>query len=238
MKTLHWILSSGTAVWLCSLGCSQSTQKEAQDAVQKLNDAGKNLAKASEEVSRSLEEGGQGLADAFNKLQSAVGVDAAVEPADFRELKKALPLEFTGFTAGRATGERTKVMGIGSSKAEIRLSRNKDEFITIRIVDTGTISGLTALAGRATAAVNEVDRETETGFERMGVIDGIRTYESYDEVSGISSIRMFYGDRFSIELSGQNVAWADMERARDAVDKSHLDSLKIRITDTADSSAS
>ena len=232
------MLSSGIAVWLSALGCSQSTQQEAQEAVQKLSEAGKNLAKASEEVTQSLEKGGEGLADAMNKLQGAVGVNAAVEPADFRKLKKALPVELTGFTAGKATGERSKVMGIGSSQAEIQLSRNQNESITVRIVDTGSVAGLTALAGRATAAIKEIDRETETGFERMSVVDGIRTYESYDESSGFSTIRMFYGDRFSIELSGQNVSWADMELARDAVDTSHLDSLKTQTTEAVDASKS
>ena len=234
MKNVFWIWPAAIALSACSVGCGRAAREDAQQTVEKLNEAGKGLAEASEEISRSLEQGGRGVADAIDKLQDAVGVNPDIEPADFRELKKALPTDLDGFTAGRAIGEKTKVMGIGSSQAEIRLSRNDQGSITIRIVDAGAVAGLAAWAGRAGGAISEFDRETETGFERSAVVDGTRTYEARDEATGASAIRMFYGDRFSIELSGQNVSWEELQSARDSVKWEHLDSLKVQTQQRAD----
>ena len=123
-------------------------------------------------------------------------------------------------------------MGIGSSQAEVRMS-GEEGSILIRITDTGSVAGWAALAGRAAGAFAELDRETENGFERAGVVDGIPTQESHNSANGTSRINLFYGDRFTVELSGRNVTWDDMEAARAAVDVNRLDELKAQSVETA-----
>lgn len=225
MKAVMAVLAGAMAV-AAGGGCSPSGREQAEEAAERLSLAGQELGEAAEEVARSLDQGGQGLAGALHHVQEAVGAGGNADPVDFRDLKSALPAGLDGYTAGRAIGERTRVMGVATSQAEVRLSRDEgDGGILVRITDTGSVAGWAALAGRTAGAVIEVDRETETGFERSSVVDGVRTYESFDEAGGHSRIRLFYADRFAIDLEGEQVAWADMAAARDAVDLRRLDEL-------------
>lgn len=228
--TIPWCLS-GTVLAGLLVGCGQSGRQEVEKAAQKLDEASQQLAEASDQFAESINQRGEGLAEAIQGVQKAVGVDADVVPIDFRELKSALPTELDGFTAGKAIGERTRVMGIWSSQAEVRMSNDQGS-ILIRITDTGSVSGWAALAGRAASTFAEVDRETEHGFERSGMVDGIPTQEAHDSTTGASTLRLFYADRFSIELQGQNVGWEAMEAARAAIDMKRLDELKARSVET------
>ena len=86
--------------------------------------------------------------------------------------------------------------------------------ITIKISDNGGMGGLAAMA-QAGFAMAEVDRETETGYERSTTIKGYRAMEKYDSQYKTGSITIMAEKRLMFEIEGQGVP---MEKITAAVD--------------------
>jgi hypothetical protein len=72
----------------------------------------------------------------------------------------------------------------------------------------------------------EIDRESETGYEKTGKLGGRKSYEKYDNASKAGELKVLVGSRFLVEITGENVAMDDLKGALGKLDLAKLESLK------------
>lgn len=161
------------------------------------------------------------MSKAMQNLGQAMSQGGGVEPVNFRKLKALLPKDLPGMKRTSAQGEKTAAMGIKVAQATGEYSNGNDGSVTIKIMDMGTMKGF---VGMATAgwAMTEIDRESDTGYERTFTYKGHKAMEEYDNQSKQGKISVLVGNRFVVEIDGDNV---DMKAVKAALDKIDLNAL-------------
>ena len=205
-------------------GCGKSEkQKELEKAAKQLEKAGKEMAEAGEKMAHG---GAEAFTEGMKKMGKALGGGQKVEPVDFRDLKELLPNSLSGMKRTDASGERTKAFGIHVSKAEGNYeSKDGDSTIDIEITDMGSISGLTAMATFAWA-FGEIDRETDSGYEKTTEYSGHRAFEEYDNDDGSGKIQVLVAKRFMVEVEGYGVKMKAIKNALDKINIRKLEKMK------------
>jgi hypothetical protein len=187
--------------------------------------------------------GGDGSADggtdevadvtrAAKEMQDAVaGRTGAepVEPVDFRELKDLLPEEVVGWKRVSHEGQRSGAAGFTVSTASALYQPEDRRYTTINIelIDTGGLGSLGGLAtvGMATWLSMEVDRETDSGYERTREYNGYPAYETFmakDGEIGSAQLNIVVERRFVVQLNGADVRMEDVMSAADELDLERL----------------
>ncbi len=133
-----------------------------------------------------------------------------VDPVDFRKLKELLPEKAGGFSRKESNGEKSGMGGFNISRAEGKYEKEGESFIDVEILDTGGIGGF-ALAGLAAWTIAKVDKETETGYEKSTTIEGYKAFEQYDNQSKDGQLHLLVGDRYILNVSGNNVSMDQMK---------------------------
>ena len=81
-------------------------------------------------------------------------------------------------------------------------------------------------SGMAGWASVEIDRETETGYEKSTVLGGNKAFEKYDTRSKHGEVKVLVGNRFIVEVKGRNVKVDDIKAAVGKLDLAKLATLK------------
>lgn len=203
-------------------GCKSPEQKAAEDATRNLQDASAKMAEATKN-------GTANMGDAMSALGAAMGAangGKKVETVDYKVLKDMLPADLSGMKRSEASGEKTSAMGINVATAEGRYKNDAgSSTMNIKITDIGSMTGLAGMAMFAWAST-DIDKETETGYEKTSMFNGFKSHEKYDKSSKSGELSTIVGGRFVVEASGYGV---DMEAIKDAVTKvdlKKLDSMK------------
>jgi len=201
-------------------GCKSPEQKAAEDYA-------KNMAEASKKLEEASKNGTANMGDAMNALGAAMGgaAGAKVETVDYKILKEMLPGDVAGLKRTEATGEKTSAMGMQISNANGRYSNDAGASMTIKITDIGSMTGLAGMAAYAWAAT-EMDRESDTGYEKTSTFNGYKSHEKYDKSSKSGEISVLVGNRFVAEVSGNDVDMNAMKDALTKVDLKKLDGMK------------
>ncbi len=195
-------------------GCKSPEQKAAEETA-------KNLADASAKMAEATKNGTANMGDAMNALGAAMGAangGKKVETVDYKVLKDMLPADLSGMKRTEATGEKTSAMGINISNAEGRYRNDAGNSMTVKITDIGSLSGLAGMATYAWAST-DIDRETETGYEKTAMFNGYKSHEKYDKGSKSGELSALVAGRFAVEVQGYGV---DMDAIKDAMSKLDL----------------
>lgn len=207
---------------LALTGCKSPEQKAAEDYAKNMEVAGKKL----EEASKN---GTANMADAIGALGAAMGAangGKQVETVDYKVLKDMLPGDLHGMKRTEATGEKTSAMGMQISNANARYSsENGGPSMTIKLTDIGSMTGLAGMAAYAWGAT-EIDRESDTGYEKTSTFNGFKSHEKYDKGSKSGEISVLVGGRFVAEVSGNDVDMNALKDALTKVDLKKLDGMK------------
>ena len=168
-----------------------------------------------------------GAANLAQAMQMLGGQNAGqrVEPVNFRELKALLPEALPGFKRTDAKGEKAGAMGVVVSQASADYNGEGGARVDIKLVDIGSIAGPLALGMAGWASV-EIDRETETGYEKSTVLGGNKAFEKYDSRSKRGEVKILVGNRFIVEVRGRNVSVDDIKAAAGKLDLAKLAALK------------
>jgi len=213
--------------------CGKTSEQQAkEDAAKQLTDAGKQMEQAAKDMEAAAKKGGEGMAEAMAKMGLAVGgavtgaaksVGGAVEPVDFRELKNLLPDGIGAMKRKSAEGEKGGGFGIVVSHAEARYEGDGGS-VHLKITDPGNLSGLAAMA--AMWMNLELDKETDTGYEKTGTANGRRFHEKYDRGSKSGEYTVVVGNRFLVEVDAHGVDMPAMKKAVDQVNLAKLEAMK------------
>jgi hypothetical protein len=189
-------------------------------ASEKMAEASKQMAAAGNSA-----EGAQGMAAAMQAMGTAMAGGQKVEPVSFRDLKTLLPESLPGFTRKTAKGEKNGAMGISFSQATADYDGPSGADLDIKIIDVGTLSGPLAM-GMAGWASLEVDKETETGYEKTTTFGKHKGLEKYDSARKSGEVKAIVAGRFIVEVRGHNVSAADLKGALAKVDLGKLEGMK------------
>ena len=164
--------------------------------------------------------------DNMKEVQKGMEEGKKYEVVDFRELKALLPETVGDLKRTNAQGEKSGSMGFTVSKAEA--DYNNEDYskrIDIEITD---ISGATGFAGIAAWgwAMADIDKESETGYEKTIKYKGHKAFEKYDNQDQYGSIEVLVAGRFMVSVNGNNVPMAVIKSAVDQIDIGKLEAMK------------
>ncbi len=206
-------------------GKSDADRERVGDAVGKLARMGEDAERA-QKAARS-----SGAADPRAAAGSAVDMSTAlnavgqimsggkeVQPVDFHRLKEMLPEKIGGMRRTEASGQSGEAMGIKGSSATARYEGG-DGSLQIEISDLGSLSGLAGLAGKFDP---NMEKETDTGYERTKRVDGQLVHERYDRRARSGEVSVILNNRFSVTVNGSGVDAGVLTGALKEVDLSKL----------------
>jgi hypothetical protein len=259
MRTAFAALVIGTVV--AAAGCKSEQDKQAEATAElakaqaKAAEAQAQLAAAEKKVQQSAEQlgkqgealgaqgaalgaqaaatGMQAAAAAMENLAKSMGQPgAAAGPlVDFRDLKALLPESIGALKRTSAEGEKSSAMGFGVSKATAKYKGEGEGRLKVELIDTAGVGGI-AIAAFGLAGL-EVDKETENGYERTSTIGGRKVFEKYNSKSKRGEIKALVGNRFVVEIDGDDVP---MEAIKEAL-TSKLDLAKLESLAAAQATA-
>ena len=164
--------------------------------------------------------------DNMKEVQKSMKEGQKYEVVDFRELKALLPESFGDLKRTNAKGEKSGAMGFTISKAEADYNNEEhSQSIDIEITDLAGASGFAGLAAWGWAMA-DIDKETETGYEKTIKYKGHKAYEKYDNEYQNGSIEVLVSGRFMVSVSGNNVPMEMIKSSMDEIDFAQLESMK------------
>jgi hypothetical protein len=163
--------------------------------------------------------------DNMKEAQKNMEEGKKYEVVDFRELKSLLPETLGSLVRSNAQGEKNSAMGFTISKAEADYnSEDYSQRIDIEITDLAGATGYAGLAAWGWAMV-DIDKETETGYEKTTKIKGHKGYEKYENEYKNGSVEVLVSGRFMVTVRGNNVPMDMIKSAFNEIDISKLESM-------------
>jgi hypothetical protein len=146
---------------------------------------------------------------------------------DFNTLKGMLPASLPNMQRTNAQGSSQQAMGVKSSSATAdyrgTAAGSSNPSMHIKISD---MSGVSGLLDAASGLAPTGETQTDTGFEKDTVLDGRAVHEKYDRRSGDGEVSALVAKRFSVEVTGQGVDIAQLEKTLGSLDLARLESMK------------
>ena len=160
-------------------------------------------------------------------LGGALGGSVRHDPVDFNTLKGMLPASLPNMQRTNAQGSSQQALGVKSSSATAdyqgTAAGSSNPSMHIKISD---MSGVSGLLDAASGLVPTGETQTDTGFEKDTVLDGRAVHEKYDRRSGDGEVSAIVAKRFSVEVTGQGIDIAQLEKTLGSLDLARLESMK------------
>jgi len=173
------------------IGCDQSDDEKIEQAMKQMQADRQAKSKAVTIVTDSL----GGVRN--NSPQTKDSSDIS-QPLGFRELKSLLPENLSDMNrVGAAAGN--------------------EDGILLTIADLGSLKGVTAIAEYRWATI-DVDRVTESGYERSIIYKGHRGFEKYDRATRNGEIQILVAGRFVVQAQGFRMKMDEIKSALNDVD--------------------
>ena len=135
-------------------------------------------------------------------------------------LKALLPDSVAGFARTEISAEGEAAGGLSGSQASATYTKG-DSHITLNVSDLAAAGAMAALS-----AINvQSSRETATGYEKIGKVDGRMTTEDYDRSSKHGKYSVVVAGRFVIEAQGDQVSMDDLKGAVSSVGPGRLEAM-------------
>ena len=164
--------------------------------------------------------------DNMKEVQKSMKEGQKYEVVDFRELKVLLPESIGDLKRTNAKGEKSGAMGFTISKAEADYNNEEhSQSIDIEITDLAGASGFAGVAAWGWAMA-DIDKETETGYEKTIKYKGHKAYEKYDNEYQNGSIEVLVSGRFMVSVNGNSVPMEIIKNAIDEIDIGKLEAVK------------
>ncbi len=183
----------------------------------------KELGEAAANLKKAMPLVGAEVGNAMQAMSrvAAESENVTITPVDFRTLRELLPETAGGLKrTADPTGERQ--MGVSSTTCDYG-EESGAASLTITIIDTGAMRAMLA-GGAAMAMTLDLDRETDSGYERNTTILGHKAHEKMEGDDG--EVTVLVADRFLIEVRGSGIKADQLKSAVGAVPLRKLEALK------------
>ncbi|HEY9165651.1 MAG TPA: hypothetical protein VIS48_05765 [Candidatus Kryptonia bacterium] len=138
-----------------------------------------------------------------------VSVNALAQPQiiNFRELQQFLPqADYEVYKRARPTGETSSMMGFSSSWAQVNYIYTTDSSVSSISVKITDMLNLPSYMSISPTISGDMDRETETGYERTTMHKDTKVLESYDTVAHQGKLQFLVARRFLVEITGMFIS--------------------------------
>ncbi len=161
----------------------------------------------------------------IERFRGSSDFEASIAVVDQAKLKALLPESVGALNRKRIESEKTAAGTFKISKAEAEYSDPADNshHVKISITDIGSNKMLAAMFGMG---FMEMEKETETGYEKMGKVDGRPTHETFHKDGPSGEYSLLVGGRFLVEARGQKVDMDTMRQVASAVGFDKLEAMK------------
>lgn len=149
------------------------------------------------------------------------GAVVAMKPVAPDALKALLPDTLSGYARTEISATGGGVAGMSAANASATYAKG-DSNIQLAVSDIGAMGAMAAMAGVTNV---ESDKETATGYEKVGKVDGRLTTEEYDNQSKHGKYSVIVATRFVVEANGDNVSIDDLKSAVSSVGLDRLEGL-------------
>jgi hypothetical protein len=136
-------------------------------------------------------------------------------------LKGLLPASINGFARGDISAESATGGGVGVTHAEASYTRGTSR-ITVEITDLSAMGGAAAMAGAMSVSSS---KETATGYEKIGTVNGRMTTEEYDRSDKSGKFGVLAASHVMVEARGSGVTIDDLKAAVAAVGPEKIEAL-------------
>jgi len=150
--------------------------------------------------------------------QAEAGTATATDPD---ALKAFLPASVAGYTRGEVSSSSGGAGGYQGSQADAEYTKDGAS-MKLEVTDLGAAG---ALAGMASAFNVKSSKESGTSYEKVGMVGGRMTQESYDRASKHGEYSVLVGERFMVQASGDGVTMDELKAAVGSVDAGRLEGL-------------
>jgi hypothetical protein len=131
---------------------------------------------------------------------------AAVDPA---RLKALLPDTVIGLPRTETSSTSVAPGGLGTSNAEAVYSQGAQR-IDLTVTDISAMGAFAKLAG---VTGMQSDSQTQSGYKRVGKINGRLTTEEWDSVAKSGKYGVLVADRVMVQAEGSGVTMDDLKSA-------------------------
>ncbi|HEX4504930.1 MAG TPA: Yip1 family protein [Alphaproteobacteria bacterium] len=169
-------------------------------------------------AAKQMEAAGQQAAASAN---GEAGDSKAVAAISADILKDYLPSSVSGYSRGDVEANSGGVAGFSGTNVEAKYAKG-DAHMQLSITDLNAAGGFAALAG---AFGVETSKQTATGYEKMGKVDGRMTTEEWNKDSKSGKYGVLVADRFMVEADGEGADMDDLKAAVGAVGPNKLEKL-------------
>jgi hypothetical protein len=157
-------------------------------------------------------------------VASAVSGGAKVEALAPDRIKTFLPETLGGLKRVELSAERNGALGMQVAEARARYADDSgSRTLRLEITDMGSARGLMALANAANV---EVDRQTQTGYEKTYRQNGNMISEQWDSASKHGEYGALIAERFNVKITGDGADIDALKAAFGGVDLAGLAALK------------
>lgn len=164
------------------------------------------------------------LQGSSNSPFAAIGGQPAV---DFRELRALLPEQLAGLQRTHAGGRKTGAFGVNVAETTGEYGEGNGPRLEVKITDLGAMGPAAAMASFGWMAT-EVDSESDDGYERTTEYQGRKGLEKYRNIDKSGSTKLMAGNRFLVEISGDNIEPSQLRTAAETIDLGALERLGNR----------
>jgi len=153
---------------------------------------------------------------------------AKVQPMDYHKLKEVMPDQIAGVKRSKNEGEKLSMAEFVMSKASAEYAKSdageKDPHATIEIVDYAASPQMAV--GMTAWQSLQLDRESDSGFERAVKIKDQPAYETFQNDGQSGQINVFVGGRYLVTVQTTNVSADDLKKLADSLPIDKLLALK------------
>ncbi len=163
------------------------------------------------------------MGDMLAALSQMAGGSGKAEVVAVEDLRALLPADLPGMKRLSAEAEKSAAMGVVMAAATGLYQGGDKKRITVKIEDTGNLSGLAAMASNMDNAGEKI---TDTGYEKTTTFGDRKIREKYDRKSNSGAVSMMIGERFKVEAEGSGVDVGELKNALGKVDVAKLEAMK------------
>ena len=211
-------------------GSSDSSGSEVQfdknSPLGKLQELGKKMEESSRKIEAAEKSGDPSAqaAAALEGLGTLLGGGKHVDPIAISQLKPFVPETFAGLPKRSSKAEKTGFASLMVSNAEATYGDDAEKRVTLKISDSGGVSGLVGLVSWANL---REEKEDDNGSERTLKVGGRLVHEKTStRRGGTNEFSLVLGDRFVVSASGVGVDLEELKAAVTSLDLARLESMK------------
>lgn len=206
---------------------SQQGAQPTGSGFEKLDTLSKQMEAPAAKAEKGGPEGAQAMGDMLAALSQMAGGSGKAEVVAVETLRNLLPAELPGMKRLSAVAEKSDTVGVVMSVATGVYQGDDKKRITMKIEDTGNLSGLAAMASNMDNAGEKI---SDTGYEKTTTLGDRKIREKFDRKSNSGAVSMMVAERFMVEAEGSGVEVGELKNALGEIDVAKLEAMK---TETA-----